>query len=716
MLSLSLAAPPAEAQAPGAPANLTRTPGDGKLDLSWTAPSGTVTGYDVHYTSSTVHFNAAVQGGVFTNPAYGWVDAGHSGTATSKTISNLANGTSYRVRVRAANNAGHSGWAHLVGVPRLVPPATPAGLTVRPGNTKLTLSWRAPPETVTRYDVHYTSAPVGTVANTGSVQGGAAPNPGAGWVDAGHTCTAALQTISSLTNGTAYRVRVCAANGAGRSNWAFGRGTPTIVAVMGLTRHTEVSVEGRPEVFEARLSEALPVATTVRIQVDTSDTTCPLGSGEGRATQTDDFTPPTTLSFPAGTKQVDFTIGIVADRTTEGELTDIRIPSGRTSGTGRIATRQDDDADDETFTVALDAANLPSPIVAGATASVTVTIDDDDTPTVELSASPRHPVAAGESVTVTARVSAALPGGVTIPLTLTPDAGTTSSDYGTLSSIMIPAGQTSGTGTIATVQDGDTVNQSFSVGLGRLPAEVQPGTRNWVRVTIAPASVPIVRLTAPATVDEGGTATVTARLTKPLSEAVTIPLTARFVGGPSSSHALTITTGATSGTLGIAVPRDDAANPATLIVEVDERMLPAVDPQVRAARYSSQYPRSVTILVRDIPAVYTERATAHEEQDGAVVFTVRLSYPPPHAVSVNYTTVQAAVAWQGAAPATAGSDYTHVSGTVKFGKGETAKKVRVPILDGAAGEGTEYFLLRFSNPMGAYLKTGETQGLIQNTD
>ena len=61
-----------------------------------------------------------------------------------------------------------------------------------------------------------------------------------------------------------------------------------------------------------------------------------------------------------------------------------------------------------------------------------------------------------------------------------------------------------------------------------------------------------------------------------------------------------------------------------------------------------------------------------------MVFTVRLSYPPPHAVSVDYTTVQAAVAWQGAAPATAGSDYTHVSGTVKFGKGETAKKVRVP--------------------------------------
>ena len=318
-LWLSFAPPPAEAQVPGAPVNTRITVGDAKLELRWTAPSGTVTGYDVHYTTSTVHFNAAVQGGVFTNPAYGWVDAGHTGTATSKTISNLNNGTTYRLRVRTVNSAGHSGWAFLTGVPRLVRPSTPSGLAVRVGNTKLTLSWTAPSETVASYDVHYTSAPVGNVANTAPVQGGANPNPGAGWVAVSRMGTAASQTISSLTNGRAYRVRVRAANGAGRSNWAFGRGTPAIVAVMGFTAHTELLTElGGGETFQVWLSDALPVATTVDIQVDTSDTTCPLSGGAGRAAETADFTlSPKRLSFSAGETKKTFTVTPVADGTTE---------------------------------------------------------------------------------------------------------------------------------------------------------------------------------------------------------------------------------------------------------------------------------------------------------------------------------------------------------------------------------------------------------------
>ena len=74
--------------------------------------------------------------------------------------------------------------------------------------------------------------------------------------------------------------------------------------------------------------------------------------------------------------------------------------------------------------------------------------------------------------------------------------------------------------------------------------------------------------------------------------------------------------------------------------------------------------------------------------------------------------------WAGAETATAGVDYTATSGTLSFAAGETSKSVSVPILDDVIDEGTEYFLLRLSNPQGATLEADyrETLGLIRNTD
>ena len=98
---------------PVKPTDLTVTAGDTKLDLSWTAPAGTVTGYDVHYTSAvagTVADNASVQTGQSPSAADGWVDAGHSGTAASQSLTGLTADKTYRLRVRAKNAAGVSGW------------------------------------------------------------------------------------------------------------------------------------------------------------------------------------------------------------------------------------------------------------------------------------------------------------------------------------------------------------------------------------------------------------------------------------------------------------------------------------------------------------------------------------------------------------------------------------------------------------------------------
>ena len=59
-----------------------------------------------------------------------------------------------------------------------------------------------------------------------------------------------------------------------------------------------------------------------------------------------------------------------------GTPTSIMINSGAISGTGTITTNQDTDYGDETFTVSLDTANLPSSVTAGSPSSVPVTIND----------------------------------------------------------------------------------------------------------------------------------------------------------------------------------------------------------------------------------------------------------------------------------------------------------------------------------------------------
>ena len=100
-----------------------------------------------------------------------------------------------------------------------------------------------------------------------------------------------------------------------------------------------------------------------------------------------------------------------------GALADITINTGAMSGMSAVTTMRDADREDETFTVELGA--LPPSVTAGSPSSVQVTITDDTPPpTVSLSVAP-NPVDEGDSVTVTATLSAALTEAVTIPLRLT---------------------------------------------------------------------------------------------------------------------------------------------------------------------------------------------------------------------------------------------------------------------------------------------------------
>ncbi|MYE83281.1 MAG: hypothetical protein F4X36_15880, partial [Gammaproteobacteria bacterium] len=135
---------------------------------------------------------------------------------------------------------------------------------------------------------------------------------------------------------------------------------------------------------------------------------------------------------------------------------------------------------------------------------------------------------------------------------------------------------------------------------------------------------------------------------------------------------------------------------------------------------SSQDTATVAVTDNDeaLPGIVTGRTIAREGTDAAAVFTVRLDRAASGTVTVDYATADGAGSWAGTAPARVGADYTATSGTLSFAAGERSKRVRVPILDDSIDEGTEYFLLRFSNPQGGRLAAEhrETQGLIRNSD
>ena len=297
-------------------------------------------------------------------------------------------------------------------------------------------------------------------------------------------------TFTGLTNGSTYQVRVRTVETGQQTpgNWsAPAEGTPR--PKVSLPRYTPILIwEGVSVTVTARLSSALSSQVVIPVTI-TDDTAEP-----------DDH----------------------------GPLTSITIASGATSGTGTITTNHDADDVDEIFTVSL--GTLPTAVTAGWPSSVQVQILDDDRipdkrPQVTLKVKP-NPVNEGALVMVTAKLTAALAGNVTIPVTVTRGTSEADDHETTLESITIGAGATSGTGTIMTAQDDDFEDETFTVALGALPASVTAGSPASVAVTILDLDEPSrVSLQADEAVSEGSPVRVTAFVSDGQPNPVTIPLT-----------------------------------------------------------------------------------------------------------------------------------------------------------------------------------------------
>ena len=161
------------------------TPGNAQLVVTWTAVD-TATGYTVQWTSSGQGYNTGDRQATVT-----------SGSTTSHTITGLANGTEYTVRVIATRTSANDGPpSSEVTASPVTTPGAPQHLSAVPGYEQVTLTWDAPSSdggsAILRYEV--------AVDDSGT------------WIDAGLDLE---ETVTGLTNGQRYAFAVRAVNAAG---------------------------------------------------------------------------------------------------------------------------------------------------------------------------------------------------------------------------------------------------------------------------------------------------------------------------------------------------------------------------------------------------------------------------------------------------------------------------------------------------------------------
>ena len=166
--------------------------GNTLTSLSWSAPSNggnTITDYTIWYKVTASSTYTVFSDGVSTN--------------ATTTVTGLVNGTSYDFIVAAINGLGQGASSTAVSATPVSVPGNPDNLSLTASNTIIIVSWSAPTSTggsaITDYLVEYRSS------------------GGSFTTFADGTSTATGTTITSLTNGTEYGVRISAINASGTS-------------------------------------------------------------------------------------------------------------------------------------------------------------------------------------------------------------------------------------------------------------------------------------------------------------------------------------------------------------------------------------------------------------------------------------------------------------------------------------------------------------------
>ena len=368
---------------------------------------------------------------------------------------------------------------------------------------------------------------------------------------------------------------------------------------------------------------------------------------------------------------------------------------------------------------------LPGGVTPGAQATATVSLTDNDDPavTVAFDAANYEAVEGGAGVVVTVRLSAAPEREVVIPLTSAAANGATApgaqdADYsGIPPSVTFTADETEKTFTVTATEDSlddDDEGVTLSFGLV-LPDGVTLGSEATATVSLTDNDDPAVTVAFDAAnyeaVEGGAGVVVTVRLSAAPEREVVIPLMSAAANGATAQGesdpdyagippSVTFTADETEKTFTVTATEDSLDDDDEGVTLSFGSGLP------NGVTLGSEATATVSLTDNDDPAVTVAFDAANYEavEGGAgVVVTVRLSAAPEREVVIPLTSAAANGA---TAPGAQDADYSGIPVSVTFAADETEKTFTVTAVDDSLDDDDEGVTLSF----GLGLPDGVTPG------
>ena len=413
----------------------------------------------------------------------------------------------------------------------------------------------------------------------------------------------------------------------------------------------------------------------------------------------------------------------------------VTFNAGETSKIITFEAASDSD-DDDGESVKLGFGTLPSTplsVTAGTPSETTVTITDDDVPSVTVAfGSATYSVEESDDtdtttitenqVVITVMLSADPERTITIPITKAEQGGASSADYsGVPGNVTFNATETSATFTFTATEDTiDDDGESVKLAFGNLPTGVTAGTPDEATVSIndddKPTSVSVSFGAAAYTAAEGGTAAVTVTLSADPERTVTIPITTVDQDGASSDDysgvpvSVVFNAGETTKTITFTAEMDTVDDDGES-VKLGFGSLPTTPLTVTAGSPSET---TVSITDDDVPAVtaafgaatYSVPESDDTDTTGTsenqVTITVTLSADPERTITIPITATN-----QGGATS---ADYSGVPANVEISSGQTSAPFTFTATEDTIDDDGESVKLGFGS-----LPTGVTAGTPNET-